>query len=360
MKKNPYAGMSFKTPVIASELKFSNSGERAIGINGELNASSRGDLVQQIAKLMEVASTQGVVTEQQMTKLEQAAAHRQMISAAFVSKEAHAELGEVLADELYQAGNREGFMRRFLSRQELSQGQIPRVKMRMKNVVATVASAPSRVATQIVRDNTFYPPEFYITGRPFVEKREIDQSSGDVLEEKYIEGLEAIMVAEDRTFYNLANATINTSNPLTTIVGTMSPAALATLRNQVTGWNIPASAWLIANDIWSDIIGDASFSSLIDPVSKHELLLTGQLGTILGMTVYSDAFRHPQHKVLSKGEMFIIGDPINTGSYSDRGGIDSQPIDASIEGVPGKGWMFTESVSCVIANSRAIAKGKRL
>lgn len=223
MKRNPFKATTFKQPVVASELRFGSNSERAVGANGELNASNKADLLKQIARLAEVASSQGVVTQEQASVQEKAAAHRQMATAAFSSSQAHAELGEVLADELYQAANREGFMRRFLARQELAQGQIARVKLRMKNVVAVIAGSPSKVQTQLVRDNQYFPPEFYISANPFVEKREIDQSSGDVLEEKYIEALEAIMVGEDRTFYNLAQATINIANPATTIVGAMNP-----------------------------------------------------------------------------------------------------------------------------------------
>jgi len=359
MKRNPFKATTFKQPVVASELRF-GSGERAIGHNGELNASSKADLLKQIAKLAEVASTQGVITEEAATASEKASLHKQMVTAAFASQDSHAELGEVLADELYQAANREGFMRRFLARQELSQGQIARVKLRMKNVVAVIAGSPSKVQTQLVRDNQYFPPEFYISANPFVEKREIDQSSGDVLEEKYIESLEAIMVGEDRVFYNLAQATVNVANAATTIVGTMNPTNLSTLRNQVTRWNIPAANWLIANDIWNDVIGDSGFQQLIDPVSKHELLLTGQLGTILGMTIFSDGYRHPQHRVLSQGEMMVIGDPVNTGTYTDRGGVESEPVTAGVAGVPGRGWFMSESVSAIIANARAIAIGRRV
>jgi hypothetical protein len=360
MKKNPYAQVQFKTPVLATDLRFPGSKERAVGRDGDLNASSRQDLVMQIAKLMQVAMDTPIYTEDQMSRRELVAKHQEAIVAAFNSDQAHRELGEVMAEELYLAGNREGFMRRFLARQELTQGQIPHVRMRMKNVVATVASAPSKVTTQLIRDNLYFPPEFYISTRPFVEQREIDQSSGDVLEEKYIEGLEGMMVSEDRTWYTMCKATANIANPATTIIGTMSPMGLATLRNQVTRWNIPAGNWLIANDIWNDIIGDANFSQLIDPVSKHELLLTGQLGVIIGMTIYSDAFRHPQHKVLSQGEMFVVGDAVNHGQYTDRGGVNSAPIDGSIESVPGRGWWLTESMSIVVANARSVAYGRRV
>ena len=251
-------------------------------------------------------------------------------------------------------------MRRFLARQELSQGQRPYVKMRLKNVVATVAGAPTKTFSQIILDNMYFPPEFYINSRPFIEEREIQQSIADVLEEKFVEAQEGIMVAEDRIYYRMATNTAGISNDFTTIIGTMNPSALVALKTLVTRWNIPASSFLIATDIWGDIVGDAQFAAIIDPVSKHELLLTGQLGTILGMTVYTDAFRHPQHKVLNQGEMFVIGDAVNHGIYTDRGGVSSTPIDGSIEQVPGKGWWMSELISMVIANSRSVAKARRI
>lgn len=360
--KNPYSKVQFKAgeTIVASQLRFPGSSERAIGNNGELNASSKADLVKQIAALMEVAAGNKIVTEADAVAQETATkARKEMVTAAFASQKAHKELGEVMADELYQAANREGFMRRFLVRQELAQGQFPQVRMRNKNTVATVASSPVRVESQIVRDKLYTPPEFYISARPFIEQREIAQSLGDVLEEKYIEGLEGTMVAEDRVWYALANGTVNVSNPLTTIVGSMSTSALASLRTLVNRWNIPAATWLFASDIWSDVIGDASFSNAIDPVSKHELLLTGQLGTIFGMQVVTDSFRHPEHKVLAQGEMFIVGDPINHGQYTDRGGVESQPIDGAIERIPGRGWWLQELISMVVANSRSVAKAIR-
>lgn len=360
MSKNPYAGIKFRTQV-ATEVKLPGSSEYAVGRNGELNASNKKDLLQQIARLMEVSQTSELITEDKAKQRQELAkVHREMVQAAFASPKAHKEVGETLAQELYITSNREGFMRRFFVRQDLAQGQFPQVRMRRKDVVAVVASGPSVANAQIVRDNLYTPPEFYIEARPFVEQRDINQNLGDVLEEKYIEALEGIMVQEDRTWYNQANLTINISNPLTTIVGTMTAAALAALRVQVARWNIPANMWLFANDLWADVIGDASFANTIDPFSKHELLLTGQLGVIFGLTAITDAFRHPEHKVLSQGEMFIVGDPINHGQYTDRGGVESMPIDGTHERVPGRGWWMHESMSMVIANARSVAKATRV
>jgi hypothetical protein len=359
-KKNPFAKVTFKQPVIASDMRRSQGSERFVGKSGELNASSTKDLFVQMSAFLEQASETGAITETAaIQRQELAAQHEKAVTAAFAAKDSHAELGEVMAEELYQAANREGFMRRFLARQDLKQGQHPQVRMRMKDVTAVVATSPVQTQAQIIRDNLYTPPEFYITARPFIEQREIEQSLGDVLEEKYLEGLEATMVSEDRIWRTLAIQATGISNPLTLFSGTMTAGGLMTLRNQVGRWNIPVSSWLIANDVWTDIVADTSFQQVIDPVSKHELLLTGMLGSIFGMSIYSDAYRHPQHKVLSQGEMFVIGDTINHGQYTDRGGVNSQPIDGSIEKVPGRGWFLTETISMVIANSRSVAYGIR-
>lgn len=361
-KSNPYSGVTFKSPLVASELRnpIGGSSERMVGHNGEMNASSKKDLASVVAALMDITREQEVVTAASAVQREQLAkVHKDMICAAFENPGHHKELGEVMADELYLAANRDGFMRRFLARQELAQGAIPTVRLRMKNVVAVTASSPSKVETQMLRDNYFYPPEFYISSRPYVEKRDIDRSNTDVLEEKYVESMEGIMVSEDRVWKKMATATVGIANNQTNMVGTVNPLGLANLRNQVTRWNIPSAYWLIANDIWSDLIGDTGFQALIDPVSKHDLLLSGELGQILGMTIISDAFRHPQHKVLDQGEMYVVGDAVNHGQYTDRGGIESLPIDGTQESVPGRGWFLTESLSLCIVNARSVARARR-
>jgi len=361
-KSNPYANVTFRSPV-ASEMNLpGDSREKLVASNGEVNAGSKSELMQTIAKLMEISSASGgVSTESQATQQEQLRnKHREMVQAAFDSKDQLMAVGETLADELYITGNRDGIARRFMAYQDLTQGQIPVVRMRMKNVVAAEASSASQVQTQLIRDNTYYPAEFYISTRPYIEKRDIDRSNTDVLEEKYVEAMEGIMVTEDRIWRNLALATVGIANEDTSIVGSVTPTSLTALRTVVIGWGIPARYWLIANDLWGDVISDSNFAAIIDPVSQHELLLSGQLGTIFGMEIISDAYRHPQHKFLDQGEMFVVGDAINHGQYTDRGGIESQPIDGTQESVPGRGWFMTETISMVIANARSVAHAKRI
>lgn len=351
----------FRTPVVATELKLPGSNSRVVANNGEINASSRADLIKVVAQMMEMAQQQEILTVEEATKREQIATlQKQLVHASFKDPAAHRELGQIMADDLYYTGNRDGFARRFTVKQNLEQGQIPRVKMRMKDVTAIIASSPARIETQITQDRVYYAPEFDLVARPFVTKREIDQSVSDVVDEKFVEGLEALMVSEDRIWKSMADKTINMDNPLTNIVGALTPAGVMQTKNNVTSWGIPVRNLILANDIWNDIAGDAVYwAAVIDQVSKHEVLLTGQLGTMYGMDIISDAFRHPQHKVLNKGEFYVVGDPINHGAMTDRGGVESTPTDINTERTPGRGWVMVETISMVIANARSVAKGQK-
>jgi hypothetical protein len=116
----------------------------------------------------------------------------------------------------------------------------------------------------------------------------------------------------------------------------------------------------MANDLYTDIIGNADFIQAIEPVARHELLMTGQVAVLYGMAVTTDAFRHPEHKVLNQGEFVCIADPVTHGQYTDRGGLVTQPIDGTTERVAGRGWWIYESYSSVVGNSRSVAMGRRI
>jgi hypothetical protein len=314
--------------------------------------------MQQQLKLLAATSNGEVETAEVRRKRE--AVNKQLVQAAFADNEALRELGEVMAADLYQAQNRRGFCRKFLARQDVVQGSIPMVKLRKKDVIAVMSTSATQVQTQVIRDKLFTPPEITLIARPFIEQHEINTSSGDVLQEKYMEAMEAIMVAEDRLWYNMANETVGIDNLLTVISGTLSPITLAEVRNNVGRWSLPIPHMLMASDLYNDIIGDTDFIQAIEPVARHELIMTGELAVLYGMAITSDAYRHPEHRVLSQGEFFTISDATTHGQYSDRGGIDTEVTTTATENVVGRGWVMSEAFSAVIANTRSVSKGYRV
>jgi hypothetical protein len=347
-----------KAPVLATELKLAGSDEFAVGRyagsgKGELNASSKRDLLEQQRKFLTAASQGNMLA---ISKSES----RDLIRAAFNSPEAHRVLGEKISESLYITANRQGFMRKYLAKIDVEMGSIPRFPLRNKNVTAVWSTSPTKVESQITRDKWFTPPELTVVARPFIPQVELNQSSGDVLQEKYIEAVEATMVAEDRLYYSQLQALVGVDNNLTIVSGQLTPYSLMTVVTNVTRWGLKGAHLLMATDLWQDVVGNSDFFTAIDPVARHELLLTGELGTMYGMTVTSDAFRHPEHKVLNQGEFFVISDALNHGAYSDRGGLQSTPIDISIEKIPGRGFVLHEALAVSVANSRSFAKGYRM
>jgi hypothetical protein len=167
------------------------------------------------------------------------------------------------------------------------------------------------------------------------------------------------MVTEDRLWYNQVNSLVGVDNNLTLVSGQLTPYTLMTVVTNVTRWGLKGAHLLMASDLWQDVVGNSDFFTAIDPVARHELLLTGELGTMYGMTVTSDAYRHAEHKVLAQGEFFVIADALNHGAYSDRGGLQSTPTDISVEQIPGRGFVVHESIAVSVSNSRSVAKGIR-
>jgi hypothetical protein len=204
------------------------------------------------------------------------------------------------------------------------------------------------------------PPELQIITRVFVPQNEINQSNTDVLEEKYVEALEGIMVTEDRMWANAARQTIGVDNNQSIISGTLSPLSLMNVRQNVARFGLKPMYCLLANDLYVDIVGDASFIQAIEPVSRHELIMTGEMAVLYGMTLISEAYRHPEHKVLDQGEFVVVSDPQFHGAFSDRGGVDSKPTDITTERIAGRGWVLEESIAMSIANSRSVSFGVRV
>jgi hypothetical protein len=226
--------------------------------------------------------------------------------------------------------------------------------------MAVVATSASGVGYQNIRQRVFQPDEFEIIANVRVNTLDLEQVNGDLLEHAYNDGLQAIMVAEDRLFKKAADATVGVVNPMEYIAGELTTKNLGRLRQAIAQWNLPVSHCLIANDYWTDIIGSNDFATFLDPITKYDLALNGQLGTLVGMTLITDAFRQPNQKVLSAGEIYVVASPENTGAYSTRGGVRSEPASNSFEGSTSRGWLMSEPFSLVVTNSRAIVKGKRV
>jgi hypothetical protein len=373
--KNSLDNIKFRTARPATpgtEAKRPGTKERLVGANGEFNASNKQDLLQTLTTLANLVQS-GDVTTSPYAAL--SSAERKELVTARIAHTANtfykylhkeeggerdwAEIGAALSGELTELADREGFMRRLYHRVDVAQGSIPRIRVRSKSVTAIYAASDTQFYPIQARDKYLLPPEFYIKANLRVEEREIAQATGDILEDKFFEGQEQIMRQEDKVWKNLTDGLVGVSNYLQYLAGGLTPANVSVMQQQVNRWSLNATNMLIANDVLQDITGSVAFGSWFDPVSQYEIVTTGQIGTLLGMSLITDAYREPRLKVLNAGEVYILAAPDTLGAFTDRGPIQSVPVDSYHDGVPARGWSMYELVAMVGHNPRALCKGIR-
>jgi hypothetical protein len=351
-------------PIPGKEARIPGTKDMLVGRDGHLSAYDQKDLFRTISHLMAAAADGSIDTadaQPAQAKANAARQRREMLTAAFADKKSGqwAELGSTIAGQITESADREGFMRRMLAKNDLQLGNVPRIRVRRKNVTAVVMSTPSMLQPQYARENYLFPPEFTVSANIRVEQREMNQGSGDLLEEKFYEAQEQVMVQEDRMWKKLADAVVGIDHQLKYLVGGLNPTSLTEMRTELSRFNIAPLNCLMAADFWNDITGNTQFSAWFDPVTKYEIVTTGELGQMLGLTFITDGFRQEQLKVLESGEMYIVGDPMMHGGYTDRGPVQSQEVNNYSDGVAARGWFMYEDLSMVIANARSLIKGKR-
>lgn len=338
------------------DLKIGSS-ESLIGKDGHVNASDKRDLVGQISKVMSAARAGTFHRDQKLVQ-----ERRTALAAAYADPAANRNMGVAIAAEIQQALTRTGFARNLLVEENLTQGSVPRHRTRVKNVTAIVIDGAGQAVPQLVRDNYVYPAEVSISANIVIEKREQNQSTGDIVEEKYNEGLEAIGVAEDSMLLS-AFDTATTVGPAVNLPvafsGTFTPATLTGVTNLVTRWRLPGTTALISQDYWQDIAQNTSWQAVFDPVSQYEVLMTGRIGQLFGLALITDGFRLPEQQVMREGTFYVVTSPDYLGAFTNRGGIESTPLNLAQMGQAGVGWFLTEEWSLSVTSNRGVARGVR-
>lgn len=325
----------------------------------EINASSKRDLMNQIGAFMKTAQSGGVSRRGDASEAQQRFAE---FKAAFDNKadgRPFAVLGEVFTDEIWETLGREGFTGKILATENIQRGATGRIRVRKKDIVAFQITSDVRIQEQRIRQDWLYPPEFTIACSIVIEDKEIAQASADILDEKFQDGLEAQLVREDKITKALLDRASTSFNDLV-FYTSFNPTIATTIRTQVNRWGTPAATMLIAWDVWDDIIADPDFVNFFDPVTKHELVLEGTLGRLLGLDLHTDGLRYPTLQVLQPGEIYVTGSPVTVGAKTIRKELESVAINKYNDNRAARGWFIQQIQGQIIGNGRAVAAAKRL
>jgi len=370
--KNPYSGKrmwvhaktgneagSAPRPYINKSGNVAFANTRLSDNSGEINAVNKKDLLSAIQALA-MAVQGGNYETVTVAAPELEARKRELVTAAIQDKDGAAwtAMGEVIGDEVFETMGREAFAAKTLIHKPLSRGEVGRIRIRKKDVICYFATRNPEVVASQVRQFYVYPPEYYLVGRVLIEDAEIEQASGDLLDDKYQDALEQIQRQQDLVWKRLVDASATTYND-SFLFNTFTPTVFASMQNQVMRWGIPVHMAIIAFDIWPDITADTEFSTWFDPVSKHEIVMNGYLGNILGTQLHTDGFRYETLKVLEPGEVYFLGAPANLGAITRRKDLATAPINLHLLGRPERGWFLEQIEGMTIVNPRAVVKGRK-
>lgn len=335
------------------------SAEPLVGANGELNASSQKELLRQTEQLA-LASSSGKVVDQNAVSSRKEM-HEALVTAAAngIHSDDWTALGSSMAVSIEETLGREGFANRLLEFQPLSNGEDFKIRSRHRDTRAYVSgSAINTVASQ-ARQPFVRPGLYYNTANITIEQMEIAQDTGDLLSDRYEDGLEAILVGRDRQFIKLADtAAVALNNPF--FFDEFTPTVMHSMKMEAAGHGgIPVINMLVDFKMWTDILSNAEFQEYFSQIAKHEILLQGSLGTLSGMQVITDGFRIPTLKVLEEGSVYMFGAPKTLGAFGQVGDLSVKATDHAVNGKPTVGWYITSIEGMALVNARAVVKGRR-
>ena len=335
--------------------------ESFFGRDGHINASNKRDAMKAVQALAAMFQDGSVVTQKTPDARMVQAQRMELMNSAMNDKTGQVwqALGEVMAEEIFVTMGREGFARKILAVNPVGKGQVARIRVRIKDVTGWYMTTAANIPASVIRQRWVYPDDFYLEAAVLIEDLEISQSTGDLLDEKYTDALEQLMVKEDQYLKQLSDAAAGTSNDLF-YFNTFTPTTYSQMKTEIARWGLPVASSIIAFDIWNDIIADTEFSNWFDPITKREIVLEGSLGSLLGVQIFTDAFRDPRLKVLNPGEVYFYGTAAGLGAITQREELTAENINTYNLMKPFRGWYMKQIEGMAIVNSRSVCRGQRV
>lgn len=351
----------FAPRIVSGVTSATGGAEPLFNKSGELNASSKADAIRQMANALSILA--GEMPADKTTeeiRQEKSAKRRAVLTAAMADNTGQQlqVLGGILAAQIEETTDREGFCRQLLIPNELGNGDYPEVTVKLKQVMAYTMSSAAQVVPVEIREKRLLLDEFDINAFLLIDNREMARARTDLLEEKYEEGLEAIMVNEDRYWKRCADAAAASRHNLQTVTD-FTPQAFAHMRDLIDREGLPVTSCILSSTLMQDIITDMSFQEVFDPVTKREVLETGEIGSLYNVKIYSDYMRQPMFRVLDEGEFYLVAAPINHGVILTHP-LLAQPVDRAPFGEAKKGWFMTQPTSIAVVNNRSVVHGRRI
>jgi hypothetical protein len=346
------AGKSGNLQMSASERMFNNQ--------GEINATSKGEVLNQIKHLLDgmadgtydVERTASYAGEG-VDGYETDAILREAFSDP--SSEGFRQVGQGLLNPIKEVIDYEGLARKVFAPRTVKAGEVVRYDKDVY-IRGWVIAEDGQTPQSVVEGRYIYPPEFEVTAYPSIEIKDKYRAQYDILARTQDRARMSIEYQEDLALINLLQAGANQTNT-TTFFATLNLAALEAIRYQIERHRLICDKYIIHRQEVSDLVN--TVSAQVDPVTQRELIMAGYIGTILNAMIITTAGTQT-FEILQPGEVVAVTAPEYLGGMPIRVELFSEPVNEFMEGRPRQGWFWYELIAQVLVNPAGVAIGSRL
>jgi hypothetical protein len=336
------------------------AGDRMFDRKGEVNAYDNGDVLRQVAHLLQKVTPQvpghmfrsasAATRETQDARKER----MEIVAAALKDPtgEGFAIVGQELLLPIKDIVDYEGWARKVYRVRPLAQGELFRIAKDVRSVAFVVGQDGQAIEARL-GGKYIQPDETKIVAFTSVDISDIYQMNYDVLDRAQDTARQEIELNEDkrgRLLLDRAATAVNTSTTYTTL-GT---GAFEDVRFQVERHRLIVEKFLIARAELSDIV--KTMSTTVDPVTERELILAGYIGNYLNAQIITTAGTGVE-EVIPAGTFYAVTGSEYLGEMGVRIELFSEPYNRFVTQETVKGWAFIEQIGFGIPNARAVAVG---
>lgn len=329
--------------------------------NGELNAGSLKDALQQIVKyaaLVEELQPSGSMASGVPSFSDEQ--RDDMIKQALLTNEGKIALGQAMATPIRRNLDYQGVGRKALVVDPLPQGALA-VYDRDIDVAAVVISSNGSAPESRVFGDRVTVPEFELVSNPTVRYAEVKRRRFNVVDRAQQKARQEIQAQEDANVFaaldfagDISKGGENTAQTLdvTGREGELSKSGMLKLKKQIDRWDLVTSKYFLNINQFTDILNWESAggagASQVDPVTQREILQTGLYGTIFGADIIVS-------KIVPAGKSFATAEPELVGVMPVRQDVEVMPADEPKQ--LKMGWVVSEIIGIGIVNPRGVATG---
>lgn len=325
--------------------------------NGEVNASSMKDCLQQLVRYASILenntpSNMGLSGQPQLSDEKR----DDLVTRAILTADGKVALAQAMANPIRRNLDYHGIFRRALVVDPIGQG-VQATYERDIDVAAVVISSNGSGPESRVFGERIVVPEFEIFSNPTVRISEVRRRRFNVIDRAVQKARQEIMAQEDANGFAALDAAASVENSITDIADAgLLKRDLLELKRQVDRWDLVTAKYFMNINEFSDILawgsggGQGVNGGELDPVTMREVLLTGLYGNIWGSDIMVS-------KIVPPGTVYATADAEFVGVMPIRQDIEVLPADEPKR--LSLGWVVSECIGIAIVNPRGCAAGKK-